>query len=91
MTTRGRPPLSPAQLTLLREIVSSRSPDLLGIVGELESGETIAHDEAARLRFLLLQTLVLEELGEDGEPTRRGKDIDELAGSVSRQAADYYD
>lgn len=64
-------------LRLLRDIVSRRDPDALGLVASIGS-KPLTLDARERLRGLLADELAEAGLGPDDEPTKLGERIDNM-------------
>jgi len=75
--------LNEKQMRLLRDIVSSRSPELLYHLNSADVGKLRRESRQLILRVLGLE-FAASGVGADSEPTARGLEIEELLDIVNR-------
>jgi hypothetical protein len=71
------------QFRLLRSIVSRRLPEMLGVAEELQSRPLLSSEREA-LQDALVSEFVELGLDSNFEPTKHGREIDDLIGLLNR-------
>lgn len=74
--------LEPEQLTLLRDVLHRRRPDLIHLV--TSDPNTLSRDERLRLCEVIAAEFAEKGLGEDFEPTANGLKLEELLNAINR-------
>ena len=62
-------------LRVIHEVVSTRAPEKLGLIGTLGAAPLSA-DSREAIRGLLADELIENGLGPDDEPNKRGRDVE---------------
>jgi hypothetical protein len=82
---------SAPDIELLREVLAKAPQDIIQIGERMARGEVVERPEADAVVEVLSEAFAAEDQGIRGEPTLRGRRIDDLIGIAQQMSRDFYD